>query len=50
MLVFTGGRLSKLGQGEVFYLAPGHETYNDHYQPEVRRIFVNAVQGAEPKV
>jgi len=38
-----------IGQGKVFYFTPGHETYNDYYRPEIRRIFVNAVQWAAPK-
>lgn len=37
-----------VGKGKVFYFTPGHETYNDYYRPEVRRIFVNAVQWAAP--
>lgn len=37
-----------VGKGKVFYFTPGHETYNDYYRPEVRRIFVNAVQWAVP--
>ena len=39
-----------VGNGKVFYFTPGHETYDDYYRPEVRRIFVNAVQWAAPKV
>jgi trehalose utilization protein len=39
-----------VGKGKVFYFTPGHETYNDYYLPEVRQIFVNAVQWAAPKV
>jgi trehalose utilization protein len=39
-----------VGKGRVFYFTPGHETYNDYFRPEVRRIFVNAVQWAAPKV
>jgi trehalose utilization protein len=35
-----------VGKGKVFYFTPGHETYDDYYRPEVRRIFVNAVQWA----
>jgi trehalose utilization protein len=35
-----------VGKGKVFYFTPGHETYNDYYRPEVRQIFVNAVQWA----
>jgi len=38
-----------IGKGRVFYFTPGHETYNDYYRPEVRQIFVNAVQWAAPK-
>ncbi len=38
-----------VGQGKVFYFTPGHETYNDYYLPEVRQIFVNAVEWAAPK-
>ncbi len=38
-----------VGQGKVFYFTPGHETYNDYYLPEVRLIFVNAVEWAAPK-
>jgi len=37
-----------VGKGRVFYFTPGHETYNDYYRPEVRQIFVNAVQWAAP--
>ena len=37
-----------IGKGRVFYFTPGHETYNDYHLPEVRRIFVNAVQWAAP--
>jgi len=38
-----------VGKGKVFYFTPGHETYNDYYKPEVRRIFLNAVPWAAPK-
>jgi trehalose utilization protein len=38
-----------VGKGRVFYFTPGHETYNDYYRPEVRTIFVNAVQWVAPK-
>jgi trehalose utilization protein len=37
-----------VGNGKVFYFTPGHETYNDYYKPEVRRIFINAVGWAAP--
>jgi len=37
-----------VGKGRVLYFTPGHETFDDYYRPEVRRIFVNAVQWAAP--
>jgi trehalose utilization protein len=37
-----------VGKGRVFYFTPGHETYNDYYRPEIRQVFVNAVQWAAP--
>jgi trehalose utilization protein len=36
-----------VGKGRVFYFTPGHETYNDYYRAEVRKIFVNAVRWAK---
>jgi trehalose utilization protein len=36
-------------KGRVFYFTPGHETYNDYYRPEVRKIFINAVPWVAPK-
>jgi trehalose utilization protein len=33
----------------VFYFTPGHETYNDFFRPEVRRIMCNAVEWAAPR-
>jgi trehalose utilization protein len=38
-----------VGKGRVFYFAPGHETYNDFFRPEVRQILRNAVEWAAPK-
>lgn len=38
-----------VGKGRVFYFTPGHETYDDYYRPEVRRIFINAVEWAAKK-
>ncbi len=37
-----------VGKGRVFYFTPGHETYDDYLRPEVRRIFLNAIQWAAP--
>jgi trehalose utilization protein len=36
------------GKGRVFYFTPGHETFDDYFRPEVRRIFINAVEWAAP--
>jgi trehalose utilization protein len=38
-----------IGNGKVFYFTPGHETFPDYFRPEVRQIFINAVQWAAPK-
>jgi trehalose utilization protein len=37
-----------VGKGKVFYFTPGHETYQDFWMPEVKQIFINAVQWAAP--
>jgi trehalose utilization protein len=37
-----------IGKGKVFYFTPGHETYPDYFRPQVRTIFINAVQWAAP--
>ncbi|MFH1512812.1 MAG: ThuA domain-containing protein [Bacillota bacterium] len=34
------------GAGKIFYFASGHETFPVYYQPEVRRVLVNAVRWA----
>lgn len=38
-----------VGKGRVFYLTPGHETYDDFFRPEIRLILRNAVEWAAPK-
>ncbi len=38
-----------VGKGRVFYFTPGHETYPDYFRPDVRQIFINAVEWAAPK-
>lgn len=37
-----------IGKGRVFYLTPGHETYNDFFRPDIRQILRNAVEWAAP--
>ncbi len=38
-----------IGKGRVFYLTPGHETYDDFFRPEIRQILRNAVEWAAPR-
>jgi trehalose utilization protein len=38
-----------IGKGRVFYFTPGHETYPDYFQPQIRQIFINACGWAAPK-
>jgi len=42
------GMCWNIGKGKVFYFTPGHETYPDYFRPQVRQIFINAVQWAAP--
>ncbi|MDL2234515.1 ThuA domain-containing protein [Ruminococcaceae bacterium OttesenSCG-928-L11] len=46
--VFRSGCTWKRGEGKIFYFQNGHETYPVYYQPEVQRIFANAVKWASP--
>ena len=41
---FRGGMLWKLGEGQVFYFRPGHETFPVFKDPNVSRILENAVR------
>ncbi len=41
---FRSGCLWKVGQGQVFYFRPGHETYPTYRQAEPLRVMVNAVR------
>lgn len=38
-----------IGKGRVFYLTPGHETYDDFLRDEIRLILRNAVEWAAPR-
>lgn len=38
-----------IGKGRVFYLTPGHETYDDFFRPEIRQVMKNAVVWAAGK-
>ncbi len=42
--VLRSGCLWRRGQGHVFFLQNGHETYPVYYQPEIQGIITNAVK------
>ena len=44
--VFRSGLTWRRGAGNIFYFAPGHETYPIYHQPEIRQILRNAVRWA----
>lgn len=48
--VFRSGCTWERGHGRIFYFRPGHETYPIFYNEEVRRVIVNAVRWAAPRV
>jgi trehalose utilization protein len=41
---FRSGCIWKVGQGQVFYFRPGHETYPVYKQPETLQVLENAVR------
>jgi trehalose utilization protein len=44
--VFRSGATWHRGQGRIFYLRPGHETYPIYYQKEVQQVLVNGIRWA----
>ncbi len=40
---FRSGSCFYFGEGRLFFLRPGHESYPIYYQPEIRKIIENAV-------
>ena len=46
--VFRSGCTWLRGAGKVVYFRPGHETFPTYYDPNVRRVIVNAVRWACP--
>lgn len=46
---FRSGCLWKVGKGQVFYFAPGHETHPIFLQPEPVRVVANAIRYLAPK-
>jgi trehalose utilization protein len=46
--VFRSGCTWRRGEGKIFYLQNGHETFPVYYQPEIQQIITNAVVWACP--
>lgn len=46
--VLRSGDCWRRGRGKIFYFSSGHETFPIYYQPEVRRVLLNAVRWATP--
>jgi trehalose utilization protein len=44
--VFRSGCCWHAGKGRVFYFQPGHETFPVYFQPQIKRILVNAARWA----
>jgi len=39
----------EIGKGRFFYFQPGHETNPIFFDPNIRRIMINAVRWAAPR-
>lgn len=46
--IFRSGACWNCGMGKVFYFQPGHESCRSFYDPNVRKIILNAVRWAAP--
>lgn len=46
--VFRSGCCFQRGNGRIFYFQPGHETYPNYYNENVRKVIYNAVLWAAP--
>ncbi|NSW51034.1 MAG: ThuA domain-containing protein [Anaerolineae bacterium] len=47
--VFRSGCCFHRGNGRIFYFQPGHETYPNFYNENVRKVIYNAIKWAAPK-
>ena len=47
--VFRSGCCFHRGNGRIFYFQPGHETYGNFYNPNIRQVIYNAVLWAKPE-
>ena len=47
--VFRSGCLFQRGNGQIFYLQPGHESFPTYYVPEIQTVIKNAVRFVAPK-
>ncbi len=48
--VFRSGCCWERGHGRIFYFRPGHETFPIYYDENVKKVLVNAVRWAAPRV
>lgn len=48
--VFRSGCCWERGHGRIFYFRPGHETYPTYHDENVKKVIVNAVRWAAPRV
>ncbi|MBU0754212.1 MAG: ThuA domain-containing protein [Planctomycetes bacterium] len=48
--VFRSGCCFQRGHGRIFYFRPGHEIYPIYFHDEVRKVLINAVHWARPRV
>jgi trehalose utilization protein len=46
--VFRSGATWNRGEGKIFYLQNGHETFPVYYQKEIQKVITNAVKWACP--
>ena len=46
--LFRSGCCWHRGRGKVFYFQPGHETFPNYYQKEIRQVINNAIEWAVP--
>ncbi len=46
--VFRSGCLWERGNGKIFYLQPGHESFPTFYRENITRVLINAVEWAKP--
>jgi trehalose utilization protein len=48
--VFRSGCCWERGHGRIFYFRPGHESYPIFYNDQIRKVLINAVRWAKPRI